>query len=478
MTKVTLSVIIKALKTQKQIPTYSEIPYLDYAQIFVASSIMYDTGKGKETATFDVTVRDMPGKRNFLLLGGVEEMVNILLNWKYDRKFVDYLLTEKVISRKFAEYLKNFKFRGDVFAMPEGTVFFPTEPVIRITTSLSDANLLTAFLVDVISYPTLFLSKAVRIKLATNGKPFFLAGAMRAFSFESVVKIQRLSYILESIIAMPYFGYRFGVGKRKPAIGFYHALIKSFANEEEAYKHFLPHTADFGISTSMIDTYDIKTGIENWIKVEKEARKEGKTLGLVSIDSGNVLEISKFLRNKLDKEGLTDTHIVAYSNLDEFKVAELEKKGAKIDVYCPVTEIITVSDRPVLEAVYKLAEIIDKDGNVRYTAKFSKGKISLPGRKQVFRKYHKNGKMREDIIAIEHEKLGEPLLTPYIKHGRLIKDLPSLDQIKEYLNKQLSCLPKNLRAIERQYAYKVSISQKLNNMLEDLRNSHLKSHKV
>lgn len=465
------------MKIFKQIPSYNELPYLDYAQIFVASSIMYDTGKRKETATFDITVRDMPGKRNFLLLGGVEEMVSTLLSWRYEERFVDYLLREKIISPKFAIYLKNFKFTGDVYAMPEGTVFFPTEPVIRITTSLSDANLLTAFLVDVITYPTLFLSKAVRVKLATNGKPFFLAGAMRTFGFENVVKIQRLSYILGSIIAMPYFGYRFGVGKRKPAIGFYHALIKSFANEIEAYKHFLPHTENFGISTSMVDTYDIKQGIENWIEVEKEARKAGKTLGLVSIDSGNVLEVSKFLRKKLDDEGLTDVHIVAYSNLDEFKIAELEKKGAKIDVYCPVTEIITISDRPVLETVYKLAEIIDKSGNIRPTAKFSPGKISLPGRKQVFRKFQKEDrKMGGDIIGIEDEKLGSPLFVQYIKRGKLIKNLPTLDQIKESIDQQLSYLPKNLKDIEKQHEYSVSISPKLNGILEDLKKHHIKSH--
>ena len=164
------------MKYVKQIPTYNELPYLDYAQIFVASSIMFDTGKGKETATFDITVREMPGNRNFLLLGGTEEMISSLLNWKYEKKFVNYLLAERVISPKFAIYLRNFKFKGNVYAMLEGTVFFPGEPVIRITTSLSDANLLTAFLVDVISYPTLFLSKAVRVKLAANGKPFFLAG--------------------------------------------------------------------------------------------------------------------------------------------------------------------------------------------------------------------------------------------------------------------------------------------------------------
>lgn len=460
------------MQYSKQLPTPNEIPYLDYAQIFVASSIMYGTGKGLETATFDVTVREMPGRRNFLLLGGIEEMITALLNWKYEKKFVDYLLAEKIIHPKFAQYLEKFKFTGDVYAMPEGTVFFPGEPVIRITTSLSDANLLTAFLVDVISYPTLFLSKAVRVKLAARGKPFFLAGAMRAFSFENIVKIQRFSYLVDSIIAMPYFGYRFGVGKRKPAIGFYHALIKSFANEIEAYRHFLPHTADFGISTSMVDTYNYETGIANWIKVEKEARRQGKTLGLVSIDSGDVLKVSKFLRKKLDKAGLSEVKIVGYSNLDEFKIARLEKQGAKIDVYCPVTEIITISDRPVLEAVYKLTEVVDRDGHRRYTAKFSPGKMSLPGRKQVFRKYNKDGKMREDIIGLEDEKLENPLLTQYIKRGKLIKNLPTLDQIKAYIEKQLTFLPENLKDIERTHPYPASITQKLSGILETLKKQH------
>lgn len=466
------------MSSSKQIPSRNEIPYLDFGQIFVASSIMWDTGKGKEIATFDVTIREMPGNRNFLLLGGIEELVEILLSWKYEEKFINYLISEKIISENFANHLRDFRFSGDLLAMPEGTVFFPGEPVIRVTTSLSDANLLTAFLVDVISFPTLFLSKAARVKLVTNGKPFFLAGAMRAFSFENVVKIQRLSYLLGSIIAMPYFDYKFGVGKRKPAIGFYHALIKSFANEEEAYKHFLPHTADFGISTSMIDTYDITKGIENWIKVEKEARKKGKTLGLVSIDSGDILKISKFLRKKLDSEGLKDTHIVAYSNLDEFKIAELERKGAKVDVYCPVTEIITISDRPVLEAVYKLAEITGKDGKVRYTAKFSPGKISLPGKKQVFRNYGRDGKMLKDIVGLENENLGESLLVSYIKNGKVVKKLPSLEVLKNYINKALSLLPDKLKDVEVQQKYDVNISNTLNSILTKLKKEHVRSQGI
>jgi len=457
---------------RRQTPLPSEIPSLEYAQIFTASSIMFDTGKGKELATFDVTVREMPGKKNFLLLGGIEELINTVLNWKYDPFFIDYLLKEKLISENFAKHLKKFSFGGDVWAMPEGTVFFPGEPVVRITTSLCDANLFTAFLVNVICYPTLFLSKAVRVRLAANNKPVYFASAMRAFSFENVLKIQRYSYLLGAAVHVPYASYHFGIKGRKPAIGFYHALIKSFPSEEEAYRHFLPWTRGFSISTSMVDTYNIETGIKNWIKIEKEARLKGQSLGAVSIDSGDVFETAKFFRKELDAVGLKDTIILAYSNLDEFKIAELEKRGAKIDGYCAFTETITVSDRPVLEVVYKLAERIDQKGKVSYAAKLTPGKTSLPGRKQVFRKYNKKGQIAEDIIGLETEKLGEPLLIEYIKDGKLIHQLPSLDAIKERLESELSKLPESLKEITKTVDYKVKINKKINKILVFLRKKH------
>lgn len=457
------------MKNKQQIPLYGQVPSLDYAQIFTASSIMFDTGKGQDLATFDITVREMPGKKNFLLLGGIEEMIDILLNWSYEKEFISYLIKQKIISKNFGAYLMNFKFKGDACAMKEGTVFFPGEPVIRITTSLCDANLLTSFLVNVVTYPTLLLSKAARVRLAANEKHFYFAGAMRTFGFENVLKIQRIAYLLNSPMVVPYASYHFGVGDRKPSIGFYHALIESFPSEEEAYKHFLPWTEGFGISTSMVDTYDIKQGIQNWIRVEKEARKRGKSLGAVSIDSGNVFEISKFLREKLNKAGLKDTLIVAYSNLDEYKISELEKKKAPIDVYCAFTETITASDRPVLEVVYKLAQIVDKNGKVNYTAKLTPGKTSLPGKKQVFRKY-KNGKLLYDIIGLDKENLGEKLLIQYIDHGKPSQNLPSLDEIKKYIDAELDCLPSNLKEIEKTNKFFVKISNKLKEILVRIRN--------
>ncbi len=456
-----------------QIPKPEEIPYLDYAQIFTASSIMYDSGKGKEIATFDVTVREMPGLRNFLLLGGIEEMVNALLTWKYEKNFVSFLLKENIISASFASYLKKFRFKGDVWAMPEGTAFFPGEPIIRVTTSLSVANLLTAFLVNVVTYPTLFLSKVARVKLACRGKPYFLAGAMRAFSFESIIKVQRLSYVIGSLIAMPYVPFHFHVAKKKAAVGFYHALIKAFANEKEAYRHFLPYMKGFGISTSMVDTYDVKKGIDSWIKVEKEARAQGQSLGYVSIDSGDIYEVAGFLRKQLDEAGLRDTKIVAYGNLEEFKINKLEKKGASVDMYCPVTEVTAIADRPVLEAVYKLAETVDQGGKVTYQAKLSPGKMSLPGKKQVYRKHNKKGKIELDTIGLADEKLDNPLLTEYIKRGKLVRQLPTLDELKMYVDNQILALPDNLKSITKRNQFSVKISQKIDSILEEIKRKRL-----
>ncbi len=456
----------------RQIPLNSEIPSLEYAQIFTASSILFDTGKGQDIATFDVTIREMPGRKNFMLLGGIEELVQTVLNWSYDKEFIDYLFEEKLISKTFAHYLKTIHFKGDVLAMPEGTVCFPGEPVIRITTSLCDANLLTAFLINVICYPTLFLSKAVRVRIASNGKPYFFAGAMRTFGFENVLKIQRYSYMLGSAINVPYASYLYGVGKRKPSIGFYHALIKSFPTEQEAYEHFLPWTKGFGLTTSMVDTYDVTKGIQSWIKVEKAARLRGESLGGVSIDSGDVFELSQFLRQTLDVADLQDTPIVAYSNLDEFKIAELEKKGAAINVYCAFTETTSVSDRPVLEAVYKLAEIQDSNGKIHYTAKLTPGKESLPGKKQVFRSYNDDGTLREDTIGFETENLANPLLTEYIKDGKLVKEMPTLDAIKEYIDAQLKELPEALKEINAVHQYPVKVSGKINDVVEQLKKVH------
>jgi len=456
-------------------PNHEEYPFFEYAQVFTASSIWYKSGIGKQTATFDLTIREMPGERNFMILGGVEEIVSNILNWKYEPKAVDFLVSKNIISEEFGQYLKNFKFSGDVWAMPEGTVFFPGEPIVRITAQLQDANLLTTFLANCVCYPTLFFSKLARVKLAAGNKSIVSAGATRANAFENMAKAHRIAYILETGLSVPW-----AIGRldANPSFGsevtLYHALIKSFPSEKEAFRAILQSKDnEKNDYSTMIDTYDIKQGLNNFIEVEKEAQQEGKSLCRAVIDSGDILELSKWVRAELNKNGLEYIKVVAASNLDEYKIDYLEKNKAPIDMYGAVTEVMNVSDRPVLEAVYKLAQTVDGNGNIKYAAKLTPGKESLPGAKQVFRNYDKDGKIAYDKIGMEEENLGKRLLVGYIKKGEIKNDLPSLEEIRNYVKDQLDELPAEMKKLGKAKPYAVKVSEKLEEILEEVRAEHV-----
>ncbi|MFA5174148.1 MAG: nicotinate phosphoribosyltransferase [Candidatus Pacearchaeota archaeon] len=454
------------------LPTFNDIPCLEYGQIFTGSSIWHETGEGDKIATFDVVIREMPGNRNFMLFSGIEDVIKGLLNWKYDKKYLKLLVSKKIITKKFETYLKNFKFKGDVWALPEGTVFFPGEPVIRITASLKDANLLTSFLINSICFPTLYFTKAVRVKLASNGKLFEVSGAVRAGGFENILKIYRIGYLLDSANSVPYIPLKYHLPEEFGSIVFYHALIKSFSDERAAFEAFANYKNEKLIKLIMVDTYDIKKGVKNFIEVEKKVSKEGKSIGWVYLDSGDILENSRYIRKELDKANLKHVKIGASSNLDEYKIAYLEEKNAPIDAYGSQTESINISDRPVLEAVYKLAQLVDNNSNITYAAKLTPGKLSLPGNKQVFRKIEK-GKFKEDIIGFEKENFENPLLINYVKNGKLVKKLPSLFEIKKYFENQLSQLPEDLKKINEKAIYPVKISKDIEDILNILKEKHL-----
>lgn len=458
-----------------QIPSASDLSHIEYAQVFTASSIWHEHGKGDEIATFDITIREMPGKRNFILIAGIEEIVTSILNWKYQPEYVDFLQRHKIINPSFADYLRNFSFRGDVWAVPEGTVVFPGEPVVRITAPLKDANLFTAFLTIALSYPTLFLTKAARVRLASGDKAFFVNGATRANSFENVYKATRLSYLIGSSLSMPYIGELFGVPKEgsHTELSLYHALIKSFPDEISAYRAILSHSDADASIYSMIDTYDTYKGLENFIQVSKEARAQGRNLGNIHLDSGDLLVMSQHIRKRLDEEGLNDVKICAESNLDEYKISKLVQGGAPIDLFGAVTEVLTVSDRPVLEVVYKLAEMVSSSGEKIYVAKLTPGKQSLPGKKQVFRTFDENGKIVKDIIGLDNESFGQPLLVPYIVNGQANVELPDLGTIKNHINDQLNRLPGELKDLETLHSFEVALSQNIQDILENLRGIHL-----
>jgi len=218
----------------------------------------------------------------------------------------------------------------------------------------------------------------------------------------------------------------------------YHAVIKSFPTELEAMRKM----ADLykGRVSFMVDTYDFNQGMKNAITVIQELKEKGIVVeGGITIDSGNLFDRSVRARKMLDDAGLHEVKITIASNLDEYKIKKLKEKGIPVDAFLVATEAATVSDSPKLEVVYKLSEL-QNDEKIKFCAKFSSGKESYPGRKQVFRTLE-NGKIKRDIIGLENEKPGQPLLIPVIKNGKQVYNFPSLDEIREYVKSQISLLP-------------------------------------
>lgn len=456
--------------------TSQDMPSIELVQMFASSSILFESGLGEVEATFDLTIREMPGERNFLLASGIDEIVTFLKDWKYDNTYTEWLLSNGVITQGFAEYLQNYTFTGDVWAIPEGTPFFPGEPVVRISAPLIDANTLSTFITNAVCFPVLYFSKAARVRLAARGKSIAIAGGMRANGFENLLKLHRLAYILGSRVTMPTLLQKFGIEEEMNLVlTINHALIKAFPSETEAYEAILNHTnAQAGLLT-MIDTYNLEKGIEYFIQAEKEAEQNGRKIPFIFLDSGDLLEQSRWARQKLDEAGLPHIKLLAASNLNEYSITTLEEANAPIDAYAAATEIMTSSDGARLEGVYKLAEMIYPDGSIRHMAKLTPGKESLPGRKQIFRKYDSAGVMIEDIIGLETENIPDatPILRQYMAKGAVLEGaLPELPAIREYTQQQLGSLPAQAQSVKEHYNHSIQYSPELTTLIQEVREAH------
>lgn len=447
-----------------------DIPLYDLPQIFAASTTWFEAGMKDTIATFDLIVREMPPHRNFLIFNGLEEIVRGILNWKYKEEDVQYLLNAGLITQKFAEYLRKFKFHGTVYTMKEGTIFFPGETIIRITAPLIEANLLTMFLMNVLSGNTMFLSKVIRSVISAKPKICLGVAGLRAQSFESALKCARASYIAGAIggNSVPAVAKKLNIPLIQPLTVAYHAVIKSFPTELEAMRT-MAHLFKGRISL-MVDTYDFTQGVENAVIIAKELKEKGFSLYGIMIDSGDLSKLCIKARKMLDEEELQDVKITIASNLDEYKIQELNKNAIPADAFLIATEAISIPDAPKLETVYKLAELRSQN-KITYCAKFAPGKESYPGRKQIFR-IKKEGVIEKDIIGLEDENLGEPLLIEVIKNGDLAYDLPNLDSIKQFINMQISQLPKHLLDLDKQHNFTVNVSQSLKELFNKVKKEH------
>jgi nicotinate phosphoribosyltransferase len=424
----------------------------------------YFDNKRTEPATFDLFIRKLPPNRSYYMAAGLEQALLYLKNIKFSAEQIDFL-KEKGFKQDFLDYLREFKFTGEVWAVPEGTIIFPNEPLIRITAPIIEAQLVESFLLNTINLQTMLATKASRIVHAACGKGIVEFGLRRTHGVDAAVKAARCSYIAgcagtSGVLA----GLHYGI----PIFGtMAHSFIMFFDNEVEAFKAFV-ETFPKG-STLLIDTYDNIKGAENAAKVAKLLEKKGFQLGGVRIDSGDLVEVSKKVRKILDKKGLGYVKIFASGDLDEYKIDDLLRRGAKIDSFGVGTRMSTSQDRPYVDVIYKLCEKKDDAGNFVPTMKLSQGKITIPTRKQIYRVCDKAGNFVKDIIALHDEKVeGTPLLSKVMDKGEIICTLPPLQQIRKNALENLSSLPEKYKRLKKAARYPVELSPRLKRALKYL----------
>jgi len=437
--------------------------FTDFYELTMCAS--YFDNKNFEPATFDLFVRRLPENRSYFLFAGLEEGLQYLQSIKFTEEHLAYL-KKQGFKEDFLEYLHGFRFTGDVYAVPEGAVAFPNEPLIRVTAPIIEAQLIETFLLNSVNLQTMIATKASRVVYAAKGKTVIEFGLRREPGIDAGMKVARSSYIAgcqgtSNVLA----GRAYGI----PVFGtMAHSFIMSYPKEIDAFRAFAKTFPNK--STLLIDTYNNISGAEKAAVIAKELESMGFRLGGIRLDSGDLAQTSKKIRKLLNDQGLEYVKIFASGDLDEFKIEELLSKGARIDSFGVGTKMGTSADRPYLDVIYKLCETMATDGSFSPIMKLSKDKITLPGRKQVFRLMNAAGNFEKDTIALADEKVqGEPLLVKVMEEGKLIYKFPSLDNIRAIAAENLSKLSDEYKTLTGASVYPVELSRNLLNLVKTLK---------
>jgi nicotinate phosphoribosyltransferase len=434
--------------------------FTDFYELSMAAAY-FNSGQKDTIGLFEMFVRKLPKNRSYLIAAGLEQVIYFLINFRFKHDHIEYLRNHKVfsnISDRFFEYLSELKFTGNVWAIPEGSIVFSNEPILRIEAPIIEAQLVETYLLSVINFQTLIASKASRIVEAARGRSVIEFGSRRAHGPNAGILGARASIIGGCQgTSNTYAGYKIGI----PASGtMAHSFVMNFASEEEAFQAFCD---TFPESTLLVDTYDP-------IKAVKIALQKGLKFEGVRIDSGDILSISKEIRMMLDDAGRKSAKIMATGDLNEHIIYQMVSKQAPIDYFGVGTELSTSRDDPALNGVYKLVGIRIRSNNLKgnkyqtiYKRKKSPGKENFSGPKQVHRLI-RNGRLVADILTLANEEVRDsiPMLKQYIKSGRVIESMPSISEIRSLCRNQVSILPEQFRRLDYvPEASPVVISEKL-----------------
>lgn len=431
---------------------------MDFYEMTMANG--YFAGAPDTKVAFDLFYRRNPDQAGFAVFAGLEQVLDYIENMQFSRADIDYLRAQGIFSDKFLDSLQTFKFSGDIFAMAEGTVMYPNEPILSVIGNLIEAQLVETALLAQINHQSLIATKARRIVRAAEGRIVSDFGARRAHNMDAATYGARAAFIggVHSTATVS-AGQMFGI----PLSGtMAHSWVMFFKDEFEAFKRYAEVYPD--ATTLLVDTYDVvDSGIPNAIRVAKEVLEpHGKRLKGVRIDSGDLAYLSKKIRRMLDDAGLTDCKIIVSNSLDEFTITSLLKQGAAIDAFGVGERLITAKSEPVFGAVYKLVAV-EQDGYFEPRIKVSENieKITNPGMKIMYRVYDATGHAVADLMALADETVdlsapyryvdpvkpwkirhfenctAKPLMHHYIASGKRIKQLPALNEIRDFVARQL-----------------------------------------
>lgn len=449
---------------------------------------------------FDLFFRSVPDGGGFAIAAGLSQVIEYIENLNFDPEDIEFLRSKNLFDEKFLQYLLNFRFTGDIWALPEGTPVFPNEPIITIRAPAIEAQIIETYLLIAVNHQSLIATKANRIVRAAEGKTVLEIGSRRAQGVSGAVLGARAAYIggchgTSCVLTDQLYGV--------PCTGtMAHSWIQSFDSEYEAFRTFCELYPDNAVL--LVDTYNtLKSGVPNAIRAFKEVLlPKGIKKCAVRLDSGDIAYLSKVTRKLLDEAGLTDCKIIASNALDEYLIKDLLRQNAKIDIFGVGERLITSKSTPVFGGVYKLVAVEHENGIIEPKIKISENitKITNPHFKKIYRFYDKDtGKALADEICLYDEEICteethtifdphatwkkktlknfnvKSLLKEIFKNGKLIYNEPSLDEIRRYCLEQIEMLWDEVKRFENPHNYYVDLSKKLwdikQQLLDEKRNN-------
>jgi nicotinate phosphoribosyltransferase len=422
-------------------------------QYEITMSASYHRLGRNEPSIFELFVRKLPPHRDWMVVCGLGPTLRLIREMRFGPAELEYLGTLGC-NDDFLRYLEDFRFSGDIDAMPEGTIVFPDEPLVRVTAPLIEAQLLETLLLNQINFQTMIATKAARVVLAADGKGESVIdfSPRRDHGVDAAMKVARASAVAglggtSNVAAAMRYGLR-------PVGTMAHSYVLSFESEEEAFEAFMRDNPENALL--LVDTYDTLDGVRRAIKA---SRRTGIPLTGIRIDSGDLDALAREARHLLDEAGMRDSVIVASGDLEEHRIAQMCGAGVPIDVWGVGTDLGTSRDSPVVNGVYKI--VAELSGEAwRGVAKRSEGKATLPGAKQVFRRFEE-GTMVEDVVGTAEERLeGEPLLVPAMREGEIVH-AETLEEMRGRTRRSLDALPVALRSRGEKPRYPVSHSDAL-----------------